>query len=135
MSSTLREKGEQGPVEEVLNSVDGNSITVEDPADTTTGNNVQDSAGETPSSGLDEVWTDRCTLIFDVDDRPPLSIAFVYALQLLLHLLHLQLHLLVGVAAAALLLVFPLQLPLSMPVTMMMAITMPPPPPPPPLLH
>ena len=72
-------------VEEVLNSVDGNSITVEDPADTTTnvssGNNVQDSAGETLSSGLDEVWTDRCTLIFDVDDRPPFSIAFVYALQ------------------------------------------------------
>ena len=74
-----------GSVEEVLNSVDGNSITVEDPGDTATnfssGNNVQDPSGETPSSGLDEVWTDRNALIFDVDDRPPFYIAFVYALQ------------------------------------------------------
>ncbi|KAI0241373.1 Solute carrier family 23 member 2 [Lamellibrachia satsuma] len=75
---------DSGPVEEVLN-IDGNSITVEDPVDTATnfssGNNVQDPSGETPSSGLDEVWTDRHALIFDVDDRPPFYIAFVYALQ------------------------------------------------------
>ena len=74
-----------GPVEEVLNSVDGTSITVDDPGDTATnvssGYNIQDPPGETPSSALDEVWTDRSELIFDVDDRPPFSIAFVYALQ------------------------------------------------------
>ena len=75
---------DSGQVEEVLN-VDGNSITVEDPGDTATnissGNNVQDPSGETPSSGLEKVWTDRHALIFDVDDRPPFYIAFVYALQ------------------------------------------------------
>ena len=75
---------DSGPVEEVMN-IDGNSITVEDPVDTATnissGNNVQDPSGETPSSGLDEVWTDRHALIFDVDDRPPFYIAFVYAIQ------------------------------------------------------
>ncbi|KAI0222352.1 hypothetical protein LSAT2_026400 [Lamellibrachia satsuma] len=84
MSSTLREKGEQDHVEETLN-VDGNSITVEDHGDTATnvssGNNAKDLSGETPSSGLDDVWTDRNALIFDVDDRPPFYIAFVYALQ------------------------------------------------------
>ena len=72
------------PVEETLN-VDGNSITVDDPGDTATnvssGNNAQDLSGETPSSGLDDVWTDRHALIFDVDDYPPFYIAFVYALQ------------------------------------------------------
>ena len=77
---------DSGPVEEVLN-IDGNSITVEDLGDTATnissGNNVQDPSGETPSSGLDKVWTDRNALIFDVDDRPfrPFFIVFVYALQ------------------------------------------------------
>ncbi|KAI0237705.1 Solute carrier family 23 member 2 [Lamellibrachia satsuma] len=67
-----------GSVEEVLNSVDGNNcITVDVPADTAT--NV--ASGETPSSRLDEVWTDCNALIFDVDDRPPFYIALAYALQ------------------------------------------------------
>ena len=63
---------DSGPVEEVLN-IDLNSITVDDPGDTakniSSGNNVQDPSGETPSSGLDKVWTDCNALIFDVDGR------------------------------------------------------------------
>ncbi|KAI0235559.1 Solute carrier family 23 member 2, partial [Lamellibrachia satsuma] len=74
----------KGPVEEALN-IDGNSITVEDPGDTATnissGNNVLDPSVETPSGGLDKMWTDRHALIFDVDDCPPFYITFVYALQ------------------------------------------------------
>ena len=74
---------DSGPVEEGSNSVDGISITIEVPADTNVASEsiAQDSSGETPSSGLDEVWTDRHALIFEVDDRPPLCIAFAYALQ------------------------------------------------------
>lgn len=67
------------------NTVDGNGITIEVPVDpapnVASGNDVKTSSEDTRKRGADEVWTDRSALIFDVDDHPPIYIAFAYALQ------------------------------------------------------
>ena len=43
--------------------------------------NEKRSTETTGTTETDEVWTDHRALIFDVNDRPPFFIAFLFALQ------------------------------------------------------
>jgi len=69
----------------VSNTGNNNGVTIEVPEvrelDVSLENDAKVSSEDTVKRAGDDVWTDHSALIFDVDDRPPIYIAFAYALQ------------------------------------------------------